>query len=110
MNRNTECIRNPEQRTQARVAALPLDIGNVAARQVATFGEDLLRPALAFARGSDLLRETPADFDFGLWFHGSYQIRLNERVSLMRVNRVVEVGGSLRKRMYSRKHCRKHEK
>ena len=39
---------------------------------------------LAFAAFEDTGRQAPSDFFFGLEFHGGYQIRLNERVSLMR--------------------------
>src|SRR4051794_7764466 len=84
MQRNPERIRDPQQTPQARIAPRALDIRNIAPGKLAQIRERLLRPTLAFPRAQDTLGQSASNFYFGLGFHGGYQIRLNERVSLMR--------------------------
>ena len=69
MERNPESVRNSQQRTQAGIAPFTLDIGDVAAREIAMLRQRLLGPTFAFSGGGNAFREPPPDFGFGLRFH-----------------------------------------
>ena len=79
MNRDTQRLGDPQQATEAGVTARSFQVGDVRARQLASIGEHLLSPEVAFSSALYVGGEAAPDFIFRFDFHLGSQIRLNQR-------------------------------